>query len=109
MARSRKFLWGALALIEAAIAIPLAYPAALNALILARTRGAVLVPNRWYFFGMLFGDLIRIVPASLLIWHAVIIARKLTVAPLFRPHAKSARVLRVKIPLIPRILRMWRR
>jgi hypothetical protein len=76
MSFMKKFLWGALALAEAVIAVPLAYPAVLNALIIARTRSAVLVPNRYYFLGMLFGDALRIVPALLLIWHAIVIARR---------------------------------
>jgi hypothetical protein len=72
----KKFLWGALALIEAAVAIYLAYPAVLNTLMIARTRSSVFVPNRYYFLGMLFGDFVRIVPAALLIWHATLIVRK---------------------------------
>jgi hypothetical protein len=76
----KKFLWGALALAETVIAVPLAYPALLNALIIARTRSAVFVPNHAYFLGMLFGDVIRIVPAGLLIWHAIVIIRRLVVS-----------------------------
>ena len=72
----KKLLWGVLALTETAVAVPLAFPGVLNALIIAHTRSDVLLPNKYYFLGMLFGDALRIVPAFLLIWHAIVITRK---------------------------------
>jgi len=77
----RKLLLGALALVEIVIAVPLAYPGVLNALIIARTRSAVLLPNKYYFLGMLFGDALRIVPAAFLLLHAIVIVRRLRLTP----------------------------
>jgi len=52
-------------------------PAFFNALRIAFTRKAVLVPNWAYFAGMFFGDLVRVMIACLLIYHAVRIVRRL--------------------------------
>jgi hypothetical protein len=78
MATWKKLMWGLLALAESLLAFVLARPAVLNALRIAFTRKAVLVPNLWYFAGMLFGDLARAMIACFLIYHAVRILRRLT-------------------------------
>jgi hypothetical protein len=74
----KKLMWGLLALAESILAFVLARPTVLNALRIAFTRKAVLVPNFWYFAGMLFGDLARAMIACFLVFHAVRIVRKLT-------------------------------
>jgi hypothetical protein len=76
-----RFVQGSLALIEALIALILARPAVLNALKIVFTRKAIFLPNWAYFAGMLFGDLVKVTIASLLIWHAVRITRKLISPP----------------------------
>jgi hypothetical protein len=73
----KKLMWGLLALAESIFAFVLARPAVFNALRIAFTRKAVLVPNFWYFAGMLFGDLARVIIACFLIFHAVRIVRRL--------------------------------
>jgi hypothetical protein len=73
----KKLMWGLLALAESLLGFMLARPAVFSALRIAFTRKAVLVPNLWYFAGMLFGDLVRVVIACFLIWHAARIMRRL--------------------------------
>lgn len=78
----KKLMWGLLALTESVLAFVLARPAVLNALRIAFTRKTVLIPNLWYFSGMLFGDLARVMIACLLVFHALRIVRRLTTQPL---------------------------
>jgi hypothetical protein len=71
----KKLMWGLLALAELLIAFMLVRPAVFNALKIAFTRKAVLEPNWAYFAGMLVGDLIRVMIACLLVYHAFRIVR----------------------------------
>jgi F0F1-type ATP synthase assembly protein I len=75
-------MWVLLALAEPLLAYLLAQPAVLNAIRVAYTRKAVFDPNRAYFLGMLFGDLIKVTIALFLIWHAIRIMRRLIAKPL---------------------------
>jgi hypothetical protein len=73
----KKLMWGLLALAESLLAFMLARPAVLNVLRIAFTRQVVLVPNSWYFVGMLFGDLVRLLISWFLAYHAFRTVRKL--------------------------------
>ena len=73
--RTQKIMWGLLAVAESILALALARYALLNMLRIALTRRPVLVPNFWYFAGMVTGDIIHLVIPGLLIWHAVRIVR----------------------------------
>jgi len=75
--RVKKIMWGLLALAESLLAFVLARAAILNMLRIVLTRKAVLAPNLWYFAGMFFGDLIKVLIPSLLIYHAIRIVRQL--------------------------------
>jgi hypothetical protein len=76
MAGMKKTLWFSLALAEGVIACLLSRYPVTNALRIGFTRIEVLQANAAYFAGMLFGDLIRLIPAALLIWHMVWIFRR---------------------------------
>ena len=73
----KKMMWGLLAIAEFFLAFVLAHPAILNMLMISRTRKTVLEQDSAYFAGMLFGDVIRGLPACLLVCHAILIGRKL--------------------------------
>jgi hypothetical protein len=75
--RVKKIMWGLLALAESLLAFVLAHAAILNMLRIVLTRKAVLTPNFWYFAGMFFGDLIKMLIPGLLIYHAIGIVRRL--------------------------------
>jgi hypothetical protein len=75
MAGMKKTLWFSVALAEAVIARLLSLYPVTNAPRIGFTRIEVLRPNAAYFAGMLFGDLIRLMPVALLIWHMVWIFR----------------------------------
>jgi hypothetical protein len=76
MAGMKKTLWFSVALAEVAIACLLSRYPVTNALKIGFTRIQVLQSNSAYFAGMLFGDLIRLIPVALLIWHTVWICRR---------------------------------
>ena len=80
MAYVKKTAWLLLALTEAVVAFFIAHNYVVIALkvvmtVLVRFK-SVFQPNEAYFMGMLFGCLLRIAPAAILVFHAIWIARR---------------------------------
>jgi len=71
----KKTMWVLLALVEAILALVIAKPAVVNAIMVANTRWQVLKPNFYYFMGMLAGDGLRLLVFAGLAAHAVWIVR----------------------------------